>query len=96
MPNIEVEITGTVIKKSEKQEQPNYEWIPIIVKTDDENYPQSYPIDMQKNTFGYLDNVQEGDKVKITANLKGRLWTSPQQEEKAFVSLSGYKVTKTS
>jgi single-strand DNA-binding protein len=95
MANLELSITGVVSKKSEKANVgQTYESQLLIVTTEDETYPQDYPVEMQKNTFQYLDEINEGDKVEINVNVRGKKWTNPQGEDKYFVTLAGYRVSK--
>lgn len=95
MANLTLTISGILSKKNDKTNQgQSYEAQQIIVTTEEE-YPQEYPIDMQKNTFSYLDEIEEGNKVEVKANLKGKKWAKEGNEDRYFLSLSGYKIMKT-
>jgi hypothetical protein len=39
-----------------------------------------------------LNNYQVGQNVKISINLRGREWTSPQGEVKYFNSIQGWRI----
>ena len=39
-----------------------------------------------------LDNYQVGQQVKVSINLRGREWTSPQGEIKYFNSIQGWRI----
>lgn len=94
MANVDVVITGLVTKKFEKTNVgQNYESQTMVVSTQEE-YPQEYAIEMQKNTFSYLDEINEGDSIEVNVNVRGRKWTNPQGEDKYFTTLAGYRVTK--
>lgn len=88
-------ITGQVKKKFPKANVgETYESQQLIVVTESEEYPQTFSIEMQKNTYGYLDPIVEGDNVQVTANIKGREWVNPQGESKYFTTLVGFKIAK--
>ncbi|REC40480.1 DUF3127 domain-containing protein [Chryseobacterium sp. 5_R23647] len=94
MANLQVNISGILSKKFDKTNigQP-YEAQQVIVTTDEEFF-QEYPIDMQKNTFPYLDLIEEGASVELSANLRGKKWAKEGNEDKYFLNLTGYKITK--
>lgn len=39
-----------------------------------------------------LNNYQVGQPVKVSINLRGREWTSPQGETKYFNSIQGWRI----
>ena len=41
-----------------------------------------------------LDNLKEGENVKVGINIRGREWVSPQGETKYFNSITGWRVEK--
>jgi translation initiation factor IF-3 len=43
-----------------------------------------------------LQNVKEGESVKIGINIRGREWTNPQGEVKYFNSITGWRLEKVS
>ena len=43
-----------------------------------------------------LNNVSEGEIVKVGINIRGREWTNPQGEVKYFNSISGWRLEKVS
>lgn len=65
----------------------------IWVETADQ-YPQTLNIQFTQDKCGLLDSYKVGDKVSIGINLNGRLWTSPQGEEKCFNTINGWKIEK--
>ncbi|WP_159479816.1 DUF3127 domain-containing protein [Chryseobacterium sp. 18068] len=94
MANQEIQIKGTVISKSEKANVgQSYESQSIVVVTEGE-YPQYYPIEMQKNTFTYLDTIEEGDSVELSANVKGKKWQNSEGNDKYFVNITGFRISK--
>ena len=65
-----------------------------VVVTTDEQYPQHISIEFQQDKTDLLNNFMIGDPVKISINLKGREWTSPQGEVKYFNSIHGWRIEK--
>jgi hypothetical protein len=65
-----------------------------IVVTTEEQYPQHLSIEFVQDKTDLLDSVQEGEKVSIGINLRGREWTSPQGEVKYFNTIQGWRIEK--
>ena len=63
----------------------------LVIATD-EQYPQFILIEFLQDKCSLLDNVQEGQSVKVSINLRGREWINPQGEAKYFNSLVGWKI----
>lgn len=63
-----------------------------IVITTEEQYPQHLSIDFVQDKTGLLDNFKKGQLVKISINLRGREWVSPQGETKYFNSINGWRI----
>jgi translation initiation factor IF-3 len=57
-----------------------------------EQYPQSILIEFAQDKCDLLDNFQEGQEVKVSINLRGREWVSPQGETKYFNQIQGWKI----
>lgn len=65
-----------------------------LILTTEEQYPQPISIDFLQDKIDLLDNIKEGDSVKIGINIRGREWTSPQGEVKYFNSITGWRIEK--
>lgn len=63
-----------------------------LVITTEEQYPQFILIEFLQDKCSLLDQVQEGQNVKVSINLRGREWINPQGEAKYFNSLVGWKI----
>jgi hypothetical protein len=63
-----------------------------LVLTTEEQYPQHILVEFIQDKSDLLDNVKEGDSVKVSINLRGREWQSPQGETKYFNSIHGWKL----
>lgn len=90
-----MELSGTVKKITENQTfSSGFQKRELILLTE-EQYPQTIAIEFLQEKVNLLDNVTEGDSVKIGINIRGREWTSPQGEIKYFNSINGWRIEKT-
>ncbi len=89
-----MELLGTVKKIGETQTfGSGFQKRELILLTQ-EQYPQPLSIEFLQDKINLLDNVSEGETVKIGINLRGREWTSPQGEVKYFNSITGWRIEK--
>ena len=89
-----MELQGTVKKMSEIQTfASGFQKRELILLTQ-EQYPQPISIEFLQDKIQLLDNVVEGENVKIGINIRGREWTSPQGEVKYFNSITGWRLEK--
>lgn len=58
----------------------------IQVETEGE-YSQVLELEFIKDKVELLDLVNEGCKIDVKANLRGRTWTNPKGKELVFMSL---------
>lgn len=63
-----------------------------IVVTTEEQYPQPIMVEFVQDKTDLLDAYQVGQDVKISINLRGRVWVNPQGETKYFNSLQGWRI----
>ncbi|MCG2460291.1 DUF3127 domain-containing protein [Flavobacteriaceae bacterium F89] len=63
-----------------------------MVVTTEEQYPQHIMIEFVQDKCDLLNNFQVGQPVKVSINLRGREWTSPQGETKYFNSVQGWRI----
>ena len=63
-----------------------------LVITTEEQYPQPLLIEFVQDKTNLLDGFSVGQQVKVSINLKGREWTSPQGETKYFNSIQGWRI----
>lgn len=87
------EITGTLIVKNETKEYGSngFKKREIVVKTDDQ-YPQEILIEFVQDKCSLIDKYQIGETIKVSYNLNGRSWTSPQGETKYFNTIQGWRI----
>lgn len=63
----------------------------LVVSTE-EQYPQHILIEFAQDKCDLLNNLQVGQQVNVSINLRGREWVNPQGETKYFNSIQGWKV----
>ncbi len=63
-----------------------------LVITTEEQYPQHIMVEFVQDKSDLLDSYQVGQMVKISINLRGREWVSPQGETKYFNSIQGWRI----
>jgi translation initiation factor IF-3 len=65
-----------------------------LVVTTDEQYPQHISIEFQQAKVDDLNSFQPGEQVKVSINLRGREWVSPQGEVKHFNTITGWRIER--
>lgn len=65
-----------------------------VIVTTQEQYPQPISIDFLQDKVDLADQMTVGDDVKVSINIRGREWTSPDGVVKYFNSISGWRVEK--
>ncbi len=87
-----MELQGIIKKVGEVQTFPSgFQKREMVIVTE-EQYPQPISIEFLKDKGDLLNTLKEGDKVKVSINIGGREWTSPQGDVKYFNSITGWKV----
>ena len=89
-----MELQGTVKKVFETQTfASGFQKREMILLTQ-EQYPQPISIEFLSDKINLLDNLHEGENIKVGINIRGREWTNPQGEVKYFNSITGWRVEK--
>ncbi|MBB1138788.1 DUF3127 domain-containing protein [Myroides sp. WP-1] len=65
-----------------------------VVVTTEEQYPQDILIEFTQDRVNLLDSFQVGEPVKVSINLRGREWTSPQGEVRYFNTIQGWRIER--
>ena len=91
-----MELQGTVKKIGETQTFASGFQKRELVLLTEEQYPQPIQIDFLSDKIDLLNNVSEGESVKVGINIRGREWTNPQGEVKYFNSISAWRLEKVS
>ena len=89
-----MELQGTVKKLFDTQTfASGFQKREMIILTE-EQYPQPISIEFLQDKISLLDNVREGEEVKVGINIRGREWTSPQGEVRYFNSITAWRLEK--
>ena len=91
-----MELQGTVKKIFDTQTFASGFQKREMVLLTQEQYPQPISIEFLSDKINLLDNVSEGETVKVGINIRGREWTNPQGEVKYFNSITGWRIEKVS
>lgn len=89
-----MELIGTIKKIGEMQTFASGFQKSEMVLLTDEQYPQPINIEFLQDKCDLISYHKEGSKVKVSINIRGREWTSPQGEVKYFNSIVGWRVEK--
>jgi hypothetical protein len=65
-----------------------------LVVTTDEQYPQHIAINFVQDKVDLIDPYKVGESVKVSINLRGREWVSPQGETKYFNDIQGWRIAR--
>lgn len=84
-----MEITGTfvLVGQTESVGQNGFTKRLLVVQNEDQ-YPQKLPIDFVKDKTSLLDNIQVGQKVTVSINLRGS-----ESNGRWFAQIQGWKVS---
>jgi len=90
-----MEVTGRLIVKKDTQKfgAKEFKKRECVVETT-EQYPQPIQIEFVQDKCELLDKFNIGDDVKISINLRGRKWESPDKGDVYFNSIQGWKIDK--
>lgn len=67
-----------------------------LVVTTDEQYPQHIMVEFQQDKCDLLNSFKVGEIVKVSINIRGREWVSPQGEVKHFNTITGWRIERES
>lgn len=65
-----------------------------LIVTTEEQYPQPIKIEFLQDNIELLNNLKEGDFVKVSINLRGREWTNKEGVIGYFNSIVGWRLEK--
>ena len=89
-----MEVTGKIkVIGAEQQVSASFKKRELVVTTD-EQYPQHIMIEFTQDKCDLLNNYRQGEEVKVSINLRGREWVSPQGETRYFNSIQGWRIEK--
>ena len=91
---IKMEISGNIkVINPEVQVSPSFKKRDLVITTE-EPYPQHILIEFTQDKCDLLNNYSIGDFAKVSINIRGREWQSPQGETKYFNSIQGWRIEK--
>ena len=83
------EISGEVKEKKEPMVFPSgFSKQELIIETEDGKYPQTISLEFLKDSIAKLDNVNKGDFVSVTFDVRGR-----EHNDRVYNSLVGWKIS---
>jgi len=81
-------VKGETIAVSEKFSKRHF-----VVETAD-TYPQTIELQLSQDKCSLLDDINLGDELEVSINLRGRMWTNPQGEVKYFNTIEAWKIDR--
>ncbi len=82
------EMVGKLHKKFETESKTSsFQAREFVVETMDTNYTQYIKFQLTQDRCGIIDNINEGEQLKVYFDLRGREWN-----EKYFTNLNAWKV----
>jgi hypothetical protein len=89
-----MEITGRIkVINPEQQVSASFRKRELVVTTD-EQYPQHIMIEFTQDKCDLLNSYKPGEEVRVSINIRGREWVSPQGETRYFNSIQGWRVER--
>jgi hypothetical protein len=89
-----MEVSGRIkVVNPEQQVSASFKKRELVVTTE-EQYPQHIMIEFTQDKCDLLNNYGVGEPVKVSINIRGREWVSPQGETKYFNSIQGWRIEK--
>lgn len=88
-----LQYVGFLKEKSEtKKVSATFQKRTFILTDNAQEYPQFIEFELTQLRCNLIDDIQEGEEVKVQFQLKGRFWTNPKGERKQFNTLDVIKV----
>jgi hypothetical protein len=89
-----MEVTGKIkVVNPTQQVSASFKKREVVVTTD-EQYPQHIMIEFTQDKTDLLDSYRAGEDVKVSINLRGREWVSPQGETRYFNTIQGWRIER--
>ena len=89
-----MDIKGTIkVIKDIQQVSDKFQKREFVLQTS-ETYPQTICVELQGNNVDIIDAYSVGESVVVDINLRGRLWTNPQGEDKYFNTIVAWRIQK--
>lgn len=65
-----------------------------LIITTEEQYPQHLSIEFIQDKVDLLNGIKEDTPVRVSINLRGREWVSPEGVTRYFNTIQGWRVEK--
>ena len=89
------QLTGTVkVLNDTQQITDTFKKREFVITDNSSQYPQDILFQAVQANTDKLNDVNVGDTITVSFNLRGREWTSPQGEVKYFNSLDAWNIVK--
>jgi len=86
-------LTGTLkVKFDEQVVSEKFKKRDFVVTDNSSQYPQHVSFQLTQDRNSLIEPFQVGQEVKVSFNLRGREWNSPQGEVKYFNTIEAWKV----
>lgn len=82
-----LKVKGKVEQVSEK-----FKKLEFVLTDNSSQYPQHIPMQLTQDKCSLLDDRYEGQVITVFFNLRGRIWTNPQGQDKYILSLEAWKI----
>lgn len=92
-----MEIIGKLYRKGQVQTRGANgfqfrEFIIEVVNAQNAQWNNYVPFQISGNSLNLIDNYTEGTELQVTFDIRGRMWTNPQNEERCIMNLQAWKV----
>lgn len=88
-----LEATGKIHLINGTETRGNFTFRKFVVEmSDNPKYPQFVEFQTTRDGIEKLDSFKVGDEIRVTFNLRGRVWNSPSGEVKYFNTLDAWKI----
>lgn len=89
------QVTGTLkVKGNEQAVSEKFRKREFVITEASTQYPQYISFQLTQDRCPLLNDINVGEEITVSFNLKGREWTSPQGEIKYFNSLEAWKIDR--
>lgn len=86
-----IKVIGETVQVSEKFSKRE-----VVITDASSMYPQDILFQFAQDKCDLVDSHNVGENVEVSFNIRGRLWTSPQGEDKYFNTLDAWRIEKIS
>jgi len=91
-----MEVTGILkVKQETQQVKDSFKKREFVLTIDQTSqYPQHVTFQLTQDKTSIIDNYNVGEEIKVSFNLRGREWTSPQGDIKYFNTIDAWRIER--